>query len=163
MSNPNAHVWRAAQERLRRQLKRAEYDTWLRDTQLVAGRDGSTVLHVRTTFACELVKSRYHDLIVAAITEITGQPCMLSVAVMTGAEAADETVGGLPAPQPVSHIAATRSAARRTYAAYSGPTLFGMEESSADTGAEPEAGSPRAPRASQPLPHANTSERMRVH
>ncbi len=161
MSTPNAHVWRAAQERLRRQLKRAEYDTWLRDTQLVAERDGSTVLRVRTTFACELVKSRYRDLIEAAVAEITGQPCRLRVAVMTGSETSDEKAAETPAVQRATHMAATRAATRRTYAAYTGPTLFGMEEPSAEASAEPEESSHQAARAPQSQPLPRVPERLR--
>ncbi len=164
MSNANAHVWRAAQERLRRQLKRAEYDTWLRDTQLVASSDGATVLRVRTTFACELVKSRYRDLIEAALTEITGQRCTLQVAVMTGSEAPQELFQGQPAETPMppraTHVAATRSATRRTYSAYAGPTLFGMNDASNDVSPESEPVSPRMPQVSQPLTQSKGSGRI---
>ncbi|HEV8190623.1 MAG TPA: chromosomal replication initiator protein DnaA [Ktedonobacterales bacterium] len=160
MSSANAHVWRAAQERLRRQLKRAEYDTWLRDTQLVAPGDGSTVLRVRTTFACELVKSRYRDLIEAALAEVTGQRCTLQVAVMTGSEAAEEEPAETHVPARAASVAATRSSPRRAVSAYTGPTLFGMDDASGAAAIESEASSPRAPQVSQPLTHTRGPGRI---
>src|SRR5690348_11781383 len=77
----NAHVWRAAQERLRRDMTRAQFDTWLRGTWLAAADDGATLLCVRTTFARELLESRFHDRIAAAIAEVNGQPCRLRIVV----------------------------------------------------------------------------------
>ncbi|HST87862.1 MAG TPA: chromosomal replication initiator protein DnaA [Ktedonobacterales bacterium] len=77
----NAHVWRAAQERLRRDMTRAQFDTWLRGTWLAASDDGATLLCVRTTFARELLEARFHDRIAAAIAEVNGQPCRLRIVV----------------------------------------------------------------------------------
>jgi chromosomal replication initiator protein DnaA len=151
MSNAHAHVWRAAQERLRHQLKRAEYDTWLRDTRLAVAGDGSAVLRVRTTFACELVKSRYRDLIETALAEVTGQPLTLRVAVMTGSEsgAEEEDPDDTRVPPRSTHLAATRSAARRVYPTYAGPTLFGPDDAPRDVPARAESSPPRSPRTLQ--------------
>ena len=57
MSNP--HVWLAAQERLRQEMTRTQFDTWLRGTWLADERDDVTVLCVRTTFAKEYLETRF--------------------------------------------------------------------------------------------------------
>ena len=79
-----AHVWRAALERLRRELSRAQFDTWLRGTQLVQTDGGECVLRVRTTFAKDMLETRYRDRIEAAIAEVSGEPCALEIAVIAG-------------------------------------------------------------------------------
>ncbi|HEX6122731.1 MAG TPA: chromosomal replication initiator protein DnaA [Ktedonobacterales bacterium] len=82
----NGHIWRAAQERLRREMTPAQFDTWLRGTSLAADDDGTSVLCVRSTFAKELLESRYRERIQAAIGEVTGQQCALRIAVAPTAE-----------------------------------------------------------------------------
>ncbi|WIG57842.1 MAG: Chromosomal replication initiator protein DnaA [Ktedonobacterales bacterium] len=76
-----AHVWRAAQERLRQQMTRAQYDTWLRGTWLTLDANGISSLCVRTTFAKELLETRFRDRIEAAINEVTGQRSTLRIVV----------------------------------------------------------------------------------
>ncbi len=83
----NAHVWREAQERLRPQMTRAQFDTWLRGTRLTTLEQGAAALAVRTTFAKELLESQYRERIEAAIAAVTGRPCSLTVVVAQGAQA----------------------------------------------------------------------------
>jgi chromosomal replication initiation ATPase DnaA len=73
----DSHVWRGAQERLRQEMSSAQFETWLRGTQLRLDEDGAAELQVRTTFAKELLESRYRERIEAAIASVTGQPCAL--------------------------------------------------------------------------------------
>jgi chromosomal replication initiator protein len=77
----DSHVWRGAQERLRQEMSSAQFETWLRGTQLRLDEDGAAELQVRTTFAKELLESRYRERIEAAIASVTGQPCALEVSV----------------------------------------------------------------------------------
>ena len=77
----DSHVWRGAQERLRQEMSSAQFETWLRGTQLRLDDDGAAELQVRTTFAKELLESRYRERIEAAIASVTGQPCALEVSV----------------------------------------------------------------------------------
>ena len=79
-----AHVWRAALERLRRELSRAQFDTWLRGTQLALNDAGDCVLRVRTTFAKDMLETRYRDRIEAAIADIAGEPFALQITVVAG-------------------------------------------------------------------------------
>jgi chromosomal replication initiator protein DnaA len=77
----DSHIWRGAQERLRQEMSSAQFETWLRGTQLHLDEDGAAELQVRTTFAKELLESRYRERIEAAIASVTGQPCALEVSV----------------------------------------------------------------------------------
>lgn len=77
----DSHIWRGAQERLRQEMSSAQFETWLRGTQLRLDEDGAAELQVRTTFAKELLESRYRERIEAAIASVTGQPCALEVSV----------------------------------------------------------------------------------
>jgi chromosomal replication initiator protein DnaA len=77
----DSHIWRGAQERLRQEMSSAQFETWLRGTQLHLDEDGAAELQVRTTFAKELLESRYRERIEAAIAGVTGQPCALEVSV----------------------------------------------------------------------------------
>ena len=77
----DSHIWRGAQERLRQEMSSAQFETWLRGTQLRLDEDGAAELQVRTTFAKELLESRYRERIEAAIASVTGKPCALEVSV----------------------------------------------------------------------------------
>jgi chromosomal replication initiator protein DnaA len=80
----NAQVWRAAQERLRQEMTRTQFDTWLRGTWLADERDGVTVLCVRTTFAKEHLETRFRERIETAIASVTGRSCTLVLEVAAG-------------------------------------------------------------------------------
>ncbi|HEY7985242.1 MAG TPA: chromosomal replication initiator protein DnaA [Ktedonobacterales bacterium] len=154
------HVWRAALDQLRREMSRAQFDTWLNGTQLtLAGEGAAAVLRVRSTFARELLETRYRERIQAAIAQVTGRACALRVVVGQG-EAEDDASGAesdvADALDPEPALAAAPAAgqpAQRTHggashaarARYDGPTLFGA---TADDGTPPQ--SRRA--VSQPIP-----------
>jgi chromosomal replication initiator protein len=115
-----AHVWRAALERLRRELSRAQYDTWLRGTQLALTDDGVCVLRVRTTFAKDMLETRYRERIGAAIAEVTGEPCRLEIAV-DGESAEDD------APR---HGTTRRAHSHAEASQYDRPQLFATQDES---------------------------------
>ena len=141
-----AHVWRAALERLRRELSRAQYDTWLRGTQLVLTDDGACELRVRTTFAKDMLETRYRDRIEAAIAEVAGAPCVLRIAVLAGENDSD----GDESPSP------RRGASRRGHGAadaggYDRPALFTSPDESPPTDPNsPASAAPRRPGESLP-------------
>ena len=140
-----AHVWRAALERLRRELSRAQYDTWLRGTQLALTDDGVCVLRVRTTFAKDMLETRYRERIGAAIAEVTGEPCRLEIAV-DGEFAEDE------APR---HGTARRAPSHADASQYDRPQLFAAQDESLPAASRgPDASLPR-----QGLPPAASSTR----
>ena len=141
-----AHVWRAALERLRRELSRAQFDTWLRGTQLVLTDDGACELRVRTTFAKDMLETRYRDRIEAAIAEVAGAPCVLRIAVLAGENDSD----GDESPSP------RRGASRRGHGAadaggYDRPALFTSPDESPPTDPNsPASAAPRRPGESLP-------------
>jgi chromosomal replication initiator protein DnaA len=114
----NAQVWRAAQERLRQEMTRTQFDTWLRGTWLADERDGVTVLCVRTTFAKEHLETRFRERIETAIASVTGRSCTLVLEVVAGEQEpiGDSGDGRRDAVSP------TRRHAR--IANSGGPTLF---------------------------------------
>ncbi|HEV2457361.1 MAG TPA: DnaA N-terminal domain-containing protein, partial [Ktedonobacterales bacterium] len=127
----NAHVWRAALERLRPQMTRAQFDTWLRGTSLAAAPDGAVVLRVRTTFAKELLETRFRERIESAIAEVSGRPCRLTVAVAPDTASADEPRPDVqvPARTITAHAQAARTLPARRPSrslrdATAAPTLF---------------------------------------
>jgi chromosomal replication initiation ATPase DnaA len=151
-----AHVWRAALEQLRRELSRAQFDTWLRGTQLVLTDDGACELRVRTTFAKDMLETRYRERIEAAIAEVAGAPCALRIAVIAGESEGDgdETTS------------ARRGLSRRSQqpaddGGYDRPALFAApDEPLPPTPRSPGASSPR--QALPPAANASRSERIRA-
>jgi chromosomal replication initiator protein len=138
-------VWRAALERLRRELSRAQYDTWLRGTQLAVTDDGVCILRVRTTFAKDMLETRYRERIGAAIAEVTGEPCHLEIAV-DGESAEDEAPRHVPTRRAHSHAESSQ---------YDRPQLFApQDESLPAVSRSPETPSPR-----QNLPPTTSSTR----
>ena len=115
----NGQVWRVAQERLRQQMTRAQFDTWLRGTWLSSASDGATLLCVRTTFAKELLESRFRDRIEAAIAEASGQPCRLRVVVAASGPEETEPADKSPAAPRLTgtqahHVAPTQARVPQT-------------------------------------------------
>ncbi len=83
----NTHVWRAALNRLQREVTGAQLNTWLRGAQLVSVAGGAATVQVRSTFEREMVESRYHDLIERALSEVVGAPVRLTITTASGAPA----------------------------------------------------------------------------
>jgi chromosomal replication initiator protein len=144
-------VWRAALERLRRELSRAQYDTWLRGTQLALTDDGVCVLRVRTTFAKDMLETRYRERIGAAIAEVTGEPCRLEIAV-DGESAEDEAPRHGPSRRTQPHAEASQ---------YDRPQLFAAQDETPP--ADPRNPDIFSPRQNLPPAASSTrSERIRA-
>jgi chromosomal replication initiator protein len=131
------HVWRAALDLLRREMSRAQFDTWLNGTQLSLGSDGApAVLRVRSTFARELLETRYRDRIEAAIAQVTGRAVAVRIVVDQSDMGMAVSAGEDEEPDPEHAIAIAPEASQRVLrthgtssraarAQYDGPTLFG--------------------------------------
>jgi chromosomal replication initiator protein len=150
-----AHVWRAALERLRRELSRAQFDTWLRGTQLALMDDGGCVLRVRTTFAKDMLETRYLDRIEAAIAQVAGEPFALRIAVVAGESdlaAAEDGARAIPSRRPHATVEST---------GYDRPQLFAeRDEPSPQAGRDLSAISPRL--SLPPASSSTRSERVRA-
>ena len=136
----NAHVWRAAQERLRQEMTRAQFDTWLRGTHLDTSVEGEAVLSVRSTFAKEMLERRFHERIEAAVAEVTGRACRMHIEV-GGAddEAAPKTVQALAGATAergalgLAHATTRREAHHQRSDDYERLPLFGAAPTNSDT------------------------------
>lgn len=136
-----AHVWRATLDRLRQQISRAQYDTWLRGTQLEESADGILLLRVKTTFAKALLESRYLERIQTAIVEVAGEPHTLQI-----------VVGGSGATTQQGERKSARREDRVIGQEYANTSLFdARDDADAETLACQE-----QPRAIQPEPPADT-------
>jgi chromosomal replication initiator protein len=76
-----AHVWRAALNRLRRELTGAQINAWLSGAQLTDIARGAATLHVRSSYEKQLLETRYREMIERALTETLGAPVALTVLV----------------------------------------------------------------------------------
>ncbi|HEX8033758.1 MAG TPA: DnaA/Hda family protein, partial [Ktedonobacterales bacterium] len=134
----NTHVWRSAQERLRQQMTRAQFDTWLRGTWLSTSADGLMTLCVRTTFAKEQLETRFRERIAAAIGEVTGQSCVLRIVVSAGGPESGSEDEGARASAHGSHAAQLRAVpAANTVAARHAPHAQGRGHHSETASAAP--------------------------
>jgi chromosomal replication initiator protein len=120
----DSHIWRGAQERLRQEMSSAQFETWLRGTQLRIDEDGAAELQVRTTFAKELLESRYRERIEAAIASVTGQPCALEVSVCGQLAVAESDSYLYASPQRQTPRQARPAATHRQTGDYETSSLF---------------------------------------
>ena len=80
-----AHVWRAALNRLRRDLTGAQVNAWLSGAHLAEVSSGAATLHVRSSYEKQLLETRYREMIERALAETLGAPVALTVTVGAGA------------------------------------------------------------------------------
>ncbi|HEU0025507.1 MAG TPA: chromosomal replication initiator protein DnaA [Ktedonobacterales bacterium] len=98
-----AHVWRAALNRLRRDLTSAQVNAWLSGAHLAEVSTGAATLHVRSSYEKQLLETRYREMIEHALTETLGAPVALSIMVGSGvsrhpARAAEKSQAAYTAP-----------------------------------------------------------------
>ncbi len=160
----NAQVWRAAQQRLRPQMTGAQFETWLGGTSLARATNGAAVLNVRTTFAREMLETRFRERIEAAIREVTGKPCSLHIVVAPDGQGEDDAESQPVAPRaphppaPRSHlagVAVARNTTRRGASPVTAQSLFASEDAAPLTTA-PVARAPRSGQLSGPRSLANS-------
>ncbi len=70
--NPEG-VWEAARAHLQVQMSRRDFNTWLKDTWLVAHEDGAFIIGVPNAFAKEWLRNRLHSEIKRALEKAAGQ------------------------------------------------------------------------------------------
>lgn len=66
-----AQVWQAALGELQLQVSKANYTTWLKDTQVISYEDGLFVIGAPTTFATEWLENRLQSLVKKTLIGIT--------------------------------------------------------------------------------------------
>ena len=102
-------VWRAALGELQVSLSPANYETWLRDTQLVDVEDQRFRIAVPNGFAKDWLETRYRSLISQTLARIVGYSVQVEFIVGSSpsADATDDgvvTPGAAPAPVAVQHV-----------------------------------------------------------
>ncbi len=66
-------IWQAALGELQLELTRATFETWLRDTHLVAYEDGVFVVGVANTYARDWLESRLRSVVARVLTRLAGR------------------------------------------------------------------------------------------
>ncbi len=97
-------VWRAALGQLQLEMPKATFDTWVRDTQLLASEDGTYIIGVQNAYARDWLENRLRSTIHRTLIGIVGHTVEVRFVVWQ-AEAPEaepafsEPLTGLPAPQ----------------------------------------------------------------
>jgi chromosomal replication initiator protein len=94
-------VWRAALGELQVSLSPANYETWLRDTQLVDVDEQRFRIAVPNGFAKDWLESRYRSLISQTLARIVGYSVQVEFLIGTGPDVASDMISE-PAVQPLA-------------------------------------------------------------
>ena len=75
-------IWDAVSERLRGQVSRPAFETWVAEASGAAYAEGKFVVGSANTFASEMLRNRMHPLIVKAVREVAGVELEIEYAVV---------------------------------------------------------------------------------
>ena len=75
-------IWDAVSERLRGQVSRPAFETWVAEVSGAAYAEGKFVVGSANTFASEMLRNRMHPLIVKAVREVAGVELEIEYAVV---------------------------------------------------------------------------------
>ena len=90
-------IWDAALGELQLQVARPAFETWLRDTDGVAHRDGEFIVGTANAFVSEMLEHRMYPLIERAIEHVIGEPTAVRFQVVTQSGAPDGGQSDMPA------------------------------------------------------------------
>lgn len=85
---PN-QIWQATLGELQGQLSRANFETWLRNTQLTQWDGESATIGASNTFAVDQLRNKFAAQIQQALSTIIGHPVAVQFAVVTSEHPAD--------------------------------------------------------------------------
>jgi chromosomal replication initiator protein len=77
-------IWQAALGELQLELTRATFETWLRNSRLVACEDGVFVIGVANTYARDWLESRLRSVVARVLTRLTGRTASVRFVVWEG-------------------------------------------------------------------------------
>jgi len=89
-------IWQAALGELQLELTRATFETWLRNSRLVACEDGIFVIGVANTYARDWLESRLRSVVARVLTRLTGRTASVRFVVWEGQREEPETHSTLP-------------------------------------------------------------------
>ena len=75
-------IWDAVSERLRGQVSRPAFETWVAEANGAAYAEGKFVVGSANSFASEMLRNRMHPLIVKAVREVAGVELEIEYAVV---------------------------------------------------------------------------------
>jgi chromosomal replication initiator protein len=101
-------VWRAALGELQVSLSPANYETWLKETQLVDVDEQRFRIGVPNGFAKDWLETRYRSLISQTLARIVGYSVQVEFVVSAAEPAAGDGVDGMPAAVPQVRLEPTR-------------------------------------------------------
>ena len=104
-------VWRAALGELQVSLSPANYETWLRDTQLVDVEDNRFRISVPNGFAKDWLETRYRSLISQTLARIVGYSVQVEFVIGSTPEAPETPAEGFDADGPSASATPAPSAA----------------------------------------------------
>jgi hypothetical protein len=82
--DPASRIWQAALGELQLELTRATFETWLRNSRLVACEDGVFVIGVANTYARDWLESRLRGVVERALERVAGEPLRVRFVVGEG-------------------------------------------------------------------------------
>jgi hypothetical protein len=80
-------IWYAALGELQLQMTQATFDTWLRDSMVVAREDGVFVIGVKNGYCKDWLENRLYTTIQRTLTRLAGEPCEVRFVVPVADEA----------------------------------------------------------------------------
>ena len=91
-------IWDAALGELQLQVARPAFETWLRDTDGVAHRDGEFIVGTANAFIAEMLEHRMYPLIERAIEHVIGEPTAVRFQVVRAPHMPDDGQTDVPSP-----------------------------------------------------------------
>ncbi|MBU0494510.1 MAG: chromosomal replication initiator protein DnaA [Chloroflexi bacterium] len=92
-------IWQAVLGQLQLQVTPADYDTWIRDTQVISSEDGLFVVGTPNVFAREWLENRLHTLIKKTLTGLVGRTTQVRFVVQTTPAARERYTLVSPVPE----------------------------------------------------------------
>ncbi|HET7038121.1 MAG TPA: chromosomal replication initiator protein DnaA [Thermomicrobiaceae bacterium] len=81
-------IWQAALSELEAQLSRANYETWLRNTQIITWEDDCATIGAPNSFAVDQLRSKFAVQIQSALSTIVGRTVAVQFDLLNGAQRA---------------------------------------------------------------------------
>jgi chromosomal replication initiator protein len=96
-------LWQAALEDLQQNLSRANFETWLRNTQVVEFEDDLATIGAPNTFAVEQLRNKFAVPIQKTLSVIAGRPIAVQFAVIQGEQSSRSRSGQQRKQSPAAH------------------------------------------------------------
>lgn len=89
------HVWQSALGQLQMQMTRATFDTWVKDTRIVAKDDQKLVIGTKSAFAKDWLENRLFTTINRTVSNVLGRPISIQFVVDAATDEPSQPPSGL--------------------------------------------------------------------